>query len=122
MTTKPRISLDALLVLDAIARRGSFAAAAEELHRVPSSVTYAIQKLEESLDTPLFDRRGHRARLTRAGEALLREGRDLLTLTDRVARNVKRIAPGERDIRAKRSHGSRNGSRVTGSATPGGLI
>ncbi len=94
MNIKPRISLDALLVLDAIARRGSFAAAAEELHRVPSSVTYAIQKLEESLDTPLFDRRGHRARLTPAGEALLREGRDLLTLTDRVARNVKRIATG----------------------------
>lgn len=91
---KPEISLDALLVLDAIARRGSFSAAAEELHRVPSSVTYAIQKLEESLGVTLFDRRGHRAHLTPAGEALLREGRDLLTMADGVARNVKRIATG----------------------------
>jgi len=91
---KPEISLDALLVLDAIARRGSFSAAAEELHRVPSSVTYAIQKLEENLGVTLFDRRGHRAHLTPAGEALLREGRDLLTMADGVARNVKRIATG----------------------------
>ncbi|WJW76440.1 LysR family transcriptional regulator [Thiohalobacter sp. IOR34] len=91
---KPGISLDALVVLDAIARRGSFAAAAEELHRVPSSVTYAIQKLEDSLGVQLFDRRGHRAHLTPAGQALLREGRDLLTLADGVARNVRRIATG----------------------------
>ncbi|HHJ17552.1 MAG TPA: LysR family transcriptional regulator [Gammaproteobacteria bacterium] len=88
------ISLDALRVLDAIARRGSFAAAAEDLHRVPSSVTYAIQKLEESLGVSLFDRRGHRARLTSAGESLLREGRDLLTVADGVVRNVKRVATG----------------------------
>ncbi|HEB98683.1 MAG TPA: LysR family transcriptional regulator [Thiotrichales bacterium] len=90
----PGISLEALVVLDAIARRGSFAAAAEELHRVPSSVTYAIQKLEDSLGVQLFDRRGHRAHLTPAGETLLREGRDLLTLADGVARNVRRIATG----------------------------
>lgn len=91
---KPEISLDALFVLDAIARRGSFAGAAEELHCVPSSVTYAIQKLEDSLGVILFDRGGHRAQLTPAGEALLREGRDLLTMADGAARNVKRIATG----------------------------
>ena len=44
-----RLTLDALAVLDAIDRRGSFAAAAEELHRVPSAVTYQVQKLEEDL-------------------------------------------------------------------------
>ena len=41
-----RISIDALLVLDAIERKGSFAAAAHELHRVPSALTYSVQKLE----------------------------------------------------------------------------
>ncbi len=94
MNMKPAISLDSLVILDAIARRGSFAAAAEELHRVPSSVTYVIQKLERSLEVVLFDRQGHRAHLTAAGEALLREGRDLLTMADGVERNVKRIATG----------------------------
>jgi DNA-binding transcriptional LysR family regulator len=89
-----RISLDALLVLDSIARNGSFAAAGEELHRVPSAITYTIQKLEQDLEVKLFDRSGHRARLTEAGEELLREGRHLLrTATDLECR-VKRVATG----------------------------
>lgn len=91
---KRGINLDALIVLDAIARKGSFAAAAEELYRVPSSVTYAIQKLEDGLGVALFDRRGHRANLTAAGQALLSEGRDLLRVVDAVERNVKRVATG----------------------------
>jgi len=89
-----RISLDALLVLDSIARNGSFAAAGEELHRVPSAITYTIQKLEQDLEVKLFDRSRHRARLTEAGEELLREGRHLLrTATDLECR-VKRVATG----------------------------
>ncbi len=89
-----RISLDALLVLDSIARNGSFAAAGEELHRVPSAITYTIQKLEQDLEVKLFDRSGHRARLTEAGDELLREGRHLLrTATDLECR-VKRVATG----------------------------
>ena len=44
-----RLTLDALIVLDAIDRKGSFAAAAEELHRVPSAITYTVQKLEQGL-------------------------------------------------------------------------
>jgi len=91
---KPKLNLDSLIALDAIARRGSFASAAAELHRVPSSVTYAIQKLEDSLGVAVFDRRGHRAQLTPAGKALLREGRDLLMVADGVARNVKQVATG----------------------------
>ena len=54
-----KLTLDGLEVLDAIDRRGSFAAAAEELHRVPSAITYSVQQMEESLDIALFDRRGH---------------------------------------------------------------
>jgi len=91
---KAQLNLDALVVLEAIARRGSFAAAAEELHRVPSAVTYAIQKLEDYLGVTLFDRRGYRAQLTPAGEILLREGRDLLTVSDAVTRRVRRVATG----------------------------
>ena len=88
------INLDALQVLDAIATKESFSAAADKLHRAPSSVTYAIQKLEESLGVSVFDRRGHRAHLTPAGEALLRDGRDLLARAEEVSQNVKRIATG----------------------------
>ena len=89
-----RITLDALLVLDAIDRKGSFAAAAEELHRVPSALTYTVQKLEQGLDVELFDRSGHRAHLTPAGRELLDEGRHLLRAAGELELLVKRIATG----------------------------
>jgi DNA-binding transcriptional LysR family regulator len=89
-----RLSLDALLVLDAIARYGSFAAAAEQLHRVPSAVTYAVQKLEDELGVLLFDRSGHRAQLTSAGQELLREGRQLLAAAAELEERVRRVATG----------------------------
>jgi len=89
-----RLTLDALTVLEAIDRKGSFAAAAEELHRVPSAITYAVQKLEEDLGVLLFDRSGHRASLTEAGRELLREGRHLLQAATELESRVKRVATG----------------------------
>ncbi len=89
-----RLTLDALTVLDAIDRKGSFAAAAEELHRVPSAVTYAVQKLEQDLDVLLFDRSGHRAQLTQAGRQMLSEGRHLLHAAAELEARVKRVATG----------------------------
>ena len=49
-----KLSLEALEVIDAIARKGSFAAAADALYRVPSAITYTIRKLEEA-EVLLFD-------------------------------------------------------------------
>jgi DNA-binding transcriptional LysR family regulator len=89
-----RLSLDALIVLDAIDRKGSFAGAATELHRVPSAITYTIQKLEQDLDVLIFDRSGHRAKLTPAGQELLREGRPLLEAAAALEARVKRVATG----------------------------
>lgn len=89
-----RLSLDALQVLDAIARGGSFAAAATELHRVPSAITYTVQQLEQDLDVLLFDRRGHRAKLTGAGFELLTEGRHLLRAATDLECRIQQVAKG----------------------------
>ena len=89
-----KLTLDGLEVLDAIDRRGSFAAAAEELHRVPSAITYSVQQMEESLDIALFDRRGHRAKLTGAGRELLEEGRHLLRAAADLECRVRQVAKG----------------------------
>lgn len=88
------LTLEALEVIDAIERRGSFAAAARELDRVPSALTYTVRRLEDDLDVLLFDRRGHRARLTPAGRALVEEGRLLLASADELAKRVRHIATG----------------------------
>ncbi|MES2228261.1 MAG: LysR substrate-binding domain-containing protein [Pseudomonadota bacterium] len=85
---------DALTMLDVIARTGSFAAAARELGKVPSALTYSVRQLEDALDVLLFDRRSRQARLTAAGEELLNEGRRLLDQMDAVANRVKRVATG----------------------------
>lgn len=89
-----RLSLDALQVLDAIERGGSFAAAATELHRVPSAITYTVQQLEQDLDVLLFDRRGHRAKLTGAGFELLTEGRQLLRAATDLECRIQQVAKG----------------------------
>jgi DNA-binding transcriptional LysR family regulator len=89
-----KLSLESLEVLDAIARKGSFAAAAESLFRVPSAVTYTVRKLEEDLNITLFNRSGHRAELTEAGAELLREGRNLLNAASELESRVKRVASG----------------------------
>ena len=44
------LTLESLLILDMIDRKGSFAAAAVALDRVPSALTYSVRKLEDDLD------------------------------------------------------------------------
>ena len=79
------ITIEALKVLDVIDRRGSYAAAAEELNKVPSALSYVMQKLEEQLDVTLFQKQGRRAVLTPAGRHLLEQGRELLNAIERLA-------------------------------------
>ncbi|MGZ5050595.1 MAG: LysR substrate-binding domain-containing protein [Methylobacter sp.] len=88
------ITLDALEVLDAIDRKGSFAAAASELFRVPSAVSYTVQKLEQDLDVVLFRKEGRKATLTEAGKVLLEQGREILDATERLAIAAKTTHSG----------------------------
>ena len=88
------LTLEALQIIDTIARRGSFASAAAALGKVPSALTYTVRKLEGDLDVLLFDRRGNRARLTPAGQELLEQGRELLKAADDLACRVKGVASG----------------------------
>ena len=95
-SSAPAASLtpDALLMLDSIARHGSFAQAARELGLVPSALTYRVRQIEDALDTLLFDRSARQAKLTEAGAELLREAARLLGEIDAVANRVKRVATG----------------------------
>ena len=89
-----KLSRDALQTVDTIARRGSFAAAAKELFRVPSTISYTVTKLEEDLGVQLFERFGPRVALTPAGEELLKEGRYLLKAAGDLESRVRRVASG----------------------------
>jgi DNA-binding transcriptional LysR family regulator len=89
-----KLSLDALEIMDAIDRRGSFAGAAKELFRVPSTISYTVSKLEEDLGVPLFERAGPKVSLTAAGLELLREGRHLLKAASDLECRVRRVSSG----------------------------
>lgn len=100
MGSRPLLSLDAIHVVDAIARRGSFAKAAAELHKVPSALSYTVNQLERELGVKLFERSRSHTRLTPAGQDLLEEGRRLLQLAAAAERRLGRIAAGwEADLR-----------------------
>ncbi|WP_175911388.1 MULTISPECIES: LysR family transcriptional regulator [unclassified Burkholderia] len=95
-----KLSFEALEALDAIDRTGTFAEAAELLHRVPSALTYLVQKLESDLDVALFDRSGRRARLTHAGRVVVEEGRRLLHAAEQLERKAQRAQQGwETEVR-----------------------
>jgi DNA-binding transcriptional LysR family regulator len=93
-TARDVLTPDALAMLEAIAARGSFAAAARAANMVPSALTYRVRQIEDALDVLLFDRSSRQARLTEAGAELLREGKRLLADIDAVANRVKRVATG----------------------------
>ena len=72
-------TLDQLRALDSIARTGSFAKAASELHKVPSAISYSIQGLETALGLEVFDRSRRKAVLTPAGHRILEASREVIT-------------------------------------------
>jgi DNA-binding transcriptional LysR family regulator len=89
-----KLTLEAIALVDAIARHGSFAAAASRLNKVPSTISYAIARLEEQLGMLLFERNGPRVTLTGAGEEMLKEGRWLLSAASDLESRMRQIATG----------------------------
>src|SRR4029453_15193077 len=62
--TRARLPLRGIVVFSAVARLGSFKAAANELNLSPSAVSHQIRALEEELGVELFRRVSRGIRLT----------------------------------------------------------
>lgn len=75
----PRTTVEQWAVLAAVIDEGGFAPAAEALGRSQSSVSYAVQQLQQHVPVPLLETKGRRAVLTPAGETLLRRARAVIT-------------------------------------------
>lgn len=90
------LSVGPIRAFEAVARRLSFRAAAEELHLTQSAVSRQIQALEEEIGAQLFTRGTRRVALTGDGAALLAAVAPAL---DRLDASVRRI----RSTRARRS-------------------
>lgn len=90
----PHISMEQWRCLIAVVEAGGYARAAEALHKSQSSVTYAVQKLESTLQVKAFEIQGRKARLTSVGEMLYRRARLLLEEADAIERAAGRASAG----------------------------
>jgi DNA-binding transcriptional LysR family regulator len=78
MESAPRITLEQWRALQAVVEAGGYAQAAGRLHKSQSTVTYAVQKIQQLLEVKVFEIRGRKAVLTEAGQVLYRRARTLL--------------------------------------------
>lgn len=90
----PHISMEQWRCLIAVVEAGGYARAAEALHKSQSSVTYAVQKLESTLQVKAFEIQGRKAKLTPTGEMLYRRARLLLEDADAIERAASRASAG----------------------------
>lgn len=75
------LDLDQLRTFVAIVDAGSFTRAADEVFKTQSAVSMQMRKLEERLQTQLFERTGRTTKLTEDGARLLLYARKMLALS-----------------------------------------
>jgi len=81
-----------------VVREGSFSKAAKALYRTQPAVSQIVQRLEEEVGHPLFDRSSRRGVLTDAGRVLLVHAERLLNLKDQALAavdDVKHLRSGQ---------------------------
>jgi LysR family hydrogen peroxide-inducible transcriptional activator len=71
--TLSAVSLRDLALVQAVHRHGSFNSAARAMHISPSGLSHQVQKVEQALGAPLFERGGRRIVPTAGGHLLLQQ-------------------------------------------------
>ena len=87
-----------LAALAAVHRRGTFEAAAADLHVTPSAISQRIKALEEAAGTLLLSR-GQPCTATQAGLRLVRHHDEIALLTRQLAEDLPGLTPGPATLR-----------------------
>lgn len=90
----PKISLEQWAALKAIVEEGSYAKAAEVLNKSQSTVSYAVQKIEDQLPVQVLMQEGRKAVLTDAGQILYRRAIEVLKLARDTEETARLLAEG----------------------------
>jgi DNA-binding transcriptional LysR family regulator len=90
------VALRQLRAFLAVARRGSFSRAAEEIGVSQSALSLSVRQLETELGLKLFDRTTRLVRLTTAGQTLLATGSRLIDEIDVTLRELRDIGEQRR--------------------------
>lgn len=92
--------LELAQILDSVDRKKTFEAAAHELCKVRSALTYTIKKYEQYFGFEIFDRSHYRVQFTAAGRLLLEQGRQMLAMNNEAICQARELASGwEREIK-----------------------
>ncbi|MCZ6625491.1 MAG: LysR family transcriptional regulator [Deltaproteobacteria bacterium] len=86
------MTLYQLEVFTIVAKLRSFTQAAAKLRVRQPSVSLLVQALQRELKVKLFERLGNKILLTRAGEELFRQAKDILAKVERVKERLDEIA------------------------------
>lgn len=96
----PKVSLDQWRSLIAVVDYAGYAQAAEQLHRSQSSVSYAVNRLQEQLGIKLMHVEGRKAVLSEAGKVLLQRARQLISDASAIEQQAHYLEQGwEAEIR-----------------------
>lgn len=74
----PKVSLEQWSMFITVVEEGSFQAAADKLLKSQSSISYAMQKMQQGLGVKVFEHKGRKAELTDAGQLMLQRAKDLV--------------------------------------------
>lgn len=89
-----KIEFNDLQLLDAIYQYGSFAKAAEKIHRTRSAVSQKIHKLEQQLGYKIFDRLTPQIQFTSEGRFLLEKSWNILRQMEKLSGDISKIEEG----------------------------
>lgn len=92
----PRMELRQLRYFVAVAEEGNISRAAKKIFLTQPALSRQIKALEDEIGLCLLERQAHSIRLTKTGEALLVEARELLRHTDQVLDRVRAASRGVR--------------------------
>lgn len=86
------MELSQLRMFIAAAKHRGFSPAARALYTSHSTLSRAVAALEEELGTELFIREHKILTLTPAGEALLEDAKNIVSLTDKTIEKIKGLS------------------------------
>ena len=93
------ISDETIRIIHLVARHQNITTAAEQLNKVPSTISYTLKKAEETLGVELFIRKGRYIELSPAGSYFIEHSKNILRDLDALKRNTVLIHDGiEREL------------------------
>ena len=99
-TNMANVTLEQWQTLLSVVDNEGYAGAAEAMNKSQSSISYAIQKLEQTLNVRMFSLEGRRAVLTPAGKTMYQQAESLLQASKQMEQQATQFSKGwEPEIR-----------------------